>query len=119
VPHAALWTALCLLLAVIQLPPFLVIIPVMFYVFSTASTPAAVAFTIWSILAGASDNVLKPLLLARGLDIPMVVIFMGAIGGFMASGFIGLFVGAVVLALGYELFMAWLEQGSSPAEEGQ
>jgi predicted PurR-regulated permease PerM len=118
VPHAALWTALCLLLAVIQLPPFLVIVPIMFYVFSTASTPAAVAFTIWSIVAGLSDNVLKPLLLARGLDIPMVVIFVGAIGGFMASGFIGLFVGAVLLALGYELFMAWLEQGSSPAEEG-
>jgi predicted PurR-regulated permease PerM len=111
VPHAALWTLLCLMLAVIQLPPFLVVIPIIVYVFTTSSTGVAVAFTIWQVLAGGSDNVLKPLLLARGIDVPMIVIFMGAIGGFMGSGFIGLFVGAVVLALGYELFMAWLSEG--------
>jgi predicted PurR-regulated permease PerM len=76
-----------------------------------------VLFTIWSILASSSDTVLKPVLLARGLDLPMLVIFMGAIGGFMRAGFIGLFVGAVVLALGYKLFMAWLEEGGAAAAD--
>jgi predicted PurR-regulated permease PerM len=114
VPHAALWTLLCLVLAVLQLPPFLVVIPVIVYVFSYSTTTVAVLFTIWSVLAGASDNVLKPILLARGVKTPMIVIFMGSIGGFISSGFIGLFVGPVVLALGYELFMAWLDTGSEP-----
>jgi predicted PurR-regulated permease PerM len=61
---------------------------------------------------------LKPVLLARGLDLPMLVIFMGAIGGFMRAGFIGLFVGAVVLALSYKLFMAWLGEAEAVATEG-
>jgi predicted PurR-regulated permease PerM len=116
VPHAALWTLLCLMLAVIQLPPFLVVLPIIAYVFTTSSTGVAIVFTIWQVLAGGSDNVLKPLLLARGSDVPMIVIFMGAIGGFMMSGFIGLFVGAVVLSLGYELFMAWLSEGDRPGD---
>jgi predicted PurR-regulated permease PerM len=108
-PHASLWSVIVLLLAVVQLPALLVVAPIIIYVFSSSdSTGGAVVFTIWSLLAGASDNVLKPILLGRGLDLPMLVIFMGAIGGFITSGFIGLFVGAVVLALGYKLFMAWL-----------
>ncbi len=112
VPHAGLWALLCLMLAVIQLPPFLVLIPIISYVFSSESTAVSIAFTIWMMLAGLSDNVLKPILLSRGLELPMVVIFMGSVGGFVLSGFIGLFVGAVVLALGYELFQVWLGQSS-------
>lgn len=108
VPHAGLWAALCLFLAILQLPPMLVVIPIIFYVFSTESTTVAVMFTIWELIAGASDNVLKPLLLGRGAHVPMLVIFLGSIGGFISFGFIGLFVGAVVLSLGYQLFMAWL-----------
>jgi predicted PurR-regulated permease PerM len=108
VPHAGLWAALCLFLAILQLTPMLVVVPIVFYVFSTESTAVAVVFTIWELLAGASDNVLKPILLGRGAHVPMLVIFLGSIGGFISYGFIGLFVGAVVLSLGYELFMAWL-----------
>jgi predicted PurR-regulated permease PerM len=115
VPHASLWAVLCLLLAVVQLTPLLLMLPIIGYVFSTSGTTTAVVFAIWSVLASGSDNVLKPMLLARGLDLPMVVIFMGAIGGFINSGFIGLFVGAVVLALGYKLFMAWLYDDPAPA----
>jgi predicted PurR-regulated permease PerM len=81
--------------------------------FATSGTTISVIFTIWSVLASSSDTVLKPILLGRGLDLPMMVIFMGAIGGFVAAGFIGLFVGAVVLALGYKLFMAWLGESES------
>jgi predicted PurR-regulated permease PerM len=59
------------------------------------------------------DNILKPILLGRGVDVPMLIIFVGAIGGFLNTGIIGLFIGAVVLALGYKLFLAWLAQDSA------
>lgn len=108
VPAAGLWALLVLVLAIVQLPPLLVLLPIIFYVFSTASAVTAVLFMIWSILVSISDTFLKPLFLGRGVEIPMLIILIGAIGGMMTSGIIGLFVGAVVLALGYKLFMAWL-----------
>jgi predicted PurR-regulated permease PerM len=110
VPASGLWALLVLLLAVIQLPPLLVLAPVIVYVFSTSSTFVAIVFAVWSLLVGTSDTFLKPVLMGRGVDLPMLVIFMGAIGGFLRAGIIGLFVGAVVLALGYTLFTAWLEE---------
>ena len=67
----------------------------------------------WGILVSASDAVLKPMLMGRGVDIPMLVILLGALGGMMMSGIIGLFVGAVVLGLGYKLLMTWLEQADT------
>ena len=109
VPAAGLWTLLILILAVMQLPAMLVLVPVIFYVFSTSSTTVAVLFTIWSALVGLSDNVLKPLLMGHGSEVPMLVLFMGSLGGFMTGGILGLFVGAVILSLGYTVFMAWLE----------
>jgi predicted PurR-regulated permease PerM len=114
VPGAGLWTLLVLLLAVIQLPPILVLLPVIIYVFSTTSTFAAVVFTIWSVFAGSCDTFLKPILLGRGAQVPMFIIFIGAIGGFMTSGIIGLFVGAIVFSLGYRIFMAWLKEEAEP-----
>jgi predicted PurR-regulated permease PerM len=63
---------------------------------------------VWCILVGILDNFLKPILLGRGVEVPMLVIFVGAIGGFIAYGIIGLFVGAIVLTLGYELLSAWM-----------
>jgi len=113
VPAAGLWALLVLLLAVIQLPALLVLGPAIAYVFSTSSTAVAVSFTVWSLLVGLSDNVLKPMLMGRGVDVPMLAIFVGAIGGFIHDGIVGLFVGAVVLALGYRLFTAWLEVPAS------
>ncbi|KPJ90667.1 MAG: permease [Gammaproteobacteria bacterium SG8_11] len=108
VPGAGLWALLVLLLAIIQLPPLLILGPIIVYVFSVADTVPAVIFMIWSLIVSGSDAFLKPLLLGRGVKIPMLVILIGAIGGMVVSGIIGLFVGAVVLALGYKLFMAWL-----------
>ena len=110
VPGAGLWALLVLLLAVVQLPPLLILGPVMIYVFASAETVPAVLFMIWGILVNVSDVFLKPMLLGRGVDVPMLVILIGAIGGVMSSGIIGLFVGAVVLALGYKLFIVWLTQ---------
>jgi predicted PurR-regulated permease PerM len=72
----------------------------------------AVAFAVWSVFVGTCDTFLKSMLMGRGVDVPMLVIFMGAIGGFMLDGIIGLFVGAVVLALGYTLFTAWLQEAT-------
>jgi predicted PurR-regulated permease PerM len=117
VPYAGIWTLLVLLLAIVQLPSLIILGPIMIYVFSVAATVPAVLFMIWSLLVGFSDNILKPLLLGRGLDIPMLVILMGAIGGMIFSGLVGLFVGAVVLAVGYRLFTAWLGQGAQPVTE--
>jgi predicted PurR-regulated permease PerM len=108
VPGAGLWALICLLLAVVQVGIFPVTIPVLIYVFATADTLPAILFLVWSILIGMLDNVLKPLLLGRGVNVPMLVIFIGAIGGFLASGIIGLFLGSVILVLGYQLFLAWL-----------
>lgn len=117
VPAAGLLALVCLLLAVAQIGPAVVLIGTVIYVFSTADTFTAVLFLIWSIFVGVIDNVLKPVLLGRGVRVPMVVIFVGAIGGFLASGIIGLFVGAVVLALSFTLFKAWLEEPLRPGEE--
>lgn len=116
IPGAGLWALLCLLLSVVQLGVGLVAIPAVIYVFYTAETLPAVVFMIWMILVTVMDNLLKPILLGRGVDVPMAVIFIGAIGGFITSGIIGLFVGAVVLVLSYKLFLAWLHQG--PSGEG-
>ncbi len=117
VPGAGLWALLVLILAIVQLPTILVLGPIIVYVFSTSSTVTAVVFTIWSLLVGISDTFLKPLLMGRGVDVPMLVIFIGAIGGFMTSGIIGLFVGAVILALGYKFFLAWLNEDAQPKPE--
>lgn len=108
VPYAGLWTLIVLVLAILQLPPLLVIVPVVIYLFSSSSTLVAVCWTVYLLLAGASDNFLKPMLLGKGALVPMLVIFLGVIGGFMTAGFIGMFTGAIILSLGYKLFLSWL-----------
>ncbi|MEP5764292.1 MAG: AI-2E family transporter [Halieaceae bacterium] len=108
VPGAGLWTLLVLIMATVQLPTGLILVPSIFYVASVSSTGVTVIYGIWMVVVSLSDNVLKPLLLGRGSSQPMAVIFLGAIGGFLLSGIVGLFVGAVVLALGYDLFTLWL-----------
>jgi len=82
------------------------------YMFTISSATKAVIFLVWCLFVALIDNVLKPLLLGRGVGVPIVVVFLGAIGGFVAMGIIGLFVGAIVLSVGYKLFLAWL--GHSP-----
>ncbi len=111
VPGAGLWALLVLIIAIVQLPPILILGPIIFYVFSSAETLPAILFTVWSLIVSASDAFLKPMFLGRGMDTPMLVILLGAIGGMVSSGIIGLFVGAIVLALGYTLFIAWLGTG--------
>lgn len=109
VPFAGILTLLCLMFSIIQVGPILINIGVITYLFSQDDTTSAVIWTIFFILSGLSDNVLKPWLLGKGAMVPMLVIFLGVIGGFMMSGFVGLFVGPIVFSIGYKLFVAWLE----------
>jgi len=87
----------------------MVLIPSVIYIFATASTTKAVFFLVWCMFVAVMDNILKPILLGRGAVVPIAVVFLGAVGGFVALGFIGLFVGAIVLSVGYKLFLAWIE----------
>ncbi len=109
-PGAGLLALFCLLLAVVQVGPGLILLGASIYVFTEAETTPAVLFLIWNIFVALMDNVLKPMLLGRGSKVPMIVIFVGAIGGFLAEGIIGLFIGSVVLALSFTLFTAWLAE---------
>ena len=108
VPYAGILTILVFVFAVLQLPTILAIIPVIVYLFSHMDTGTAIIWSVYFILAGLSDNVIRPLLLGKGAPVPMLVIFIGVAGGFILMGFIGLFTGAVVMTLGYTLFTAWL-----------
>lgn len=119
VPAAAFLALVCLVLAVVQLPMGVVVLPIVAYVWFTDTTLTAILFTAWNVPVILVDNLLKPLLLGRGVEAPMPVIFLGAIGGLVTSGIIGLFVGAVILVLAYELFRSWLDasQGATLAGE--
>jgi predicted PurR-regulated permease PerM len=112
-PAAGLWAAMVLLFAIVQLPIPIVMIPIIVYVFASASTPVAVVFTIWAVFVSVIDNFLKPILFGRGAKVPTLVIFIGSIGGMLTSGIIGLFIGSVILAVGYAVFRAWL--GAEPS----
>lgn len=106
-PLAGVWVLLVLVLAVAQLPPILVLGPVAAYMYGIESSAVATTFLVWCIIVSFSDAVLKPLFLGRGMEIPMIVILVGAIGGMMMSGILGLFVGAVVLGITYQLTQKW------------
>ena len=111
VPGVGLWTLLVMVVGVMQLPPILILGPIAIWVFANNdSTVIAIIFTIWSLFVSVSDGLLKPLLLGRGVPLPMLVILIGAIGGMLRAGVVGLFVGPVILAIFYQLFMAWVHE---------
>lgn len=108
VPGAGILSILAMALGVVQIPVILVTLPAIIWAFAAKTTTVAVIFLVWSIVAGLSDAVLKPLMIGHGLEVPMPVILLGVIGGVMAYGLVGLFIGAVLLAVGYVLFIEWL-----------
>jgi predicted PurR-regulated permease PerM len=123
VPGAAVLSLIVFLIGIAQVPASIISLPVVAYIWWSGDTSTAmnVVWTIYLIVAGMADNVLKPLLLGRGVDAPMPVILIGAIGGMVSAGIIGLFLGAVLLAVGYKVFMLWVnedQEGISP-EPGQ
>jgi predicted PurR-regulated permease PerM len=115
-PGASVWTIFFLFAAILQIGS-VALIPAIILAFLVSSKTAAILFLIWCVIVGLMDNVLKPLLLGRGSKTPVLVVFLGVIGGFMAMGIIGLFVGAVVLSVGYKLFLAWIYGGVPEAAE--
>ena len=119
VPAAGVLSAIALVLGIAQVPALIVTIPVIIYIWSSGDygTAAAITHTIILLLTGMADNVLKPLMLGRGVDAPMPVILLGALGGMASGGILGMFVGATLLALGYQIFMGWIatSPNSDPA----
>ena len=115
-PAAGLVAGVVLVLAIVQLPPLIVLGPVAVWYYSVADGVPATLFLVYAIVVSMSDAFLKPMLLGRGVDTPMLVILIGAIGGAITEGIVGLFVGAVVLAVGYEIFTAWMTPGETAAE---
>jgi predicted PurR-regulated permease PerM len=116
VPHGGLLALLVLITSIIQVPALVIIVPIIVWVFSFAEPVPATIFAVWSMIAALSDNVLKPILLGRGVDLPAFVVLIGAIGGMIAFGIIGLFLGAVILGLGYQILTVWL---TAPVSEEQ
>jgi predicted PurR-regulated permease PerM len=108
VPAAGLWALLALVMCVVQIGILPITVAILVYVFFQVGTLTFLAFLVWSLFVYSLEHILKPILLGRGVDVPMAVIFVGAIGGFLSAGIIGLFVGSVVLVLGYKLLLAWL-----------
>ncbi|WP_033418252.1 AI-2E family transporter [Cytophaga aurantiaca] len=117
VPYPGILTLVVFVFAIVQVPAFFVSIPVVIYFFVTKETMPAVMWSVLMILVSLSDNILTPLMLGKGAPVPMVVIFIGVIGGFVLSGFIGLFTGAIVMSLGYKLFLEWIRPGNTLVKE--
>jgi predicted PurR-regulated permease PerM len=104
-----------LILAIAQIPVLLVTLPAIVYIWSSGNydTGAAVLYTVLLFVAGLADNVLKPLMLGRGVEAPMPVILLGALGGMATAGILGMFVGATLLALGYQVLSGWVAAGAT------
>lgn len=111
IPGAGLLALAVLLIGIMQLPATLITVPVIVFVILTeGATTATVVFSIYIFVAGLADNVLKPLLLGRGVAVPMPVVLIGALGGMVTGGVIGLFIGPVMLSVGYKLFWRWVNE---------
>lgn len=121
IPVAGVLSIVTLVLGIAQVPALIVTLPVIIYIWASGNygTGAAVAYTIILLLTGMADNVLKPLMLGRGVAVPMPVILLGALGGMASGGILGMFVGATALALLYELFVNWVATNPESAVTSQ
>jgi predicted PurR-regulated permease PerM len=118
VPFAAILTAVIFMLCVAQVGPGLVLLPAVIWVYSTRGAVWGTGFLVWAIICSTFDNFLRPMLIKRGADLPLLLIFTGVIGGLIAFGVIGLFIGPVVLAVAYTLLVDWTSQGTPSDEQG-
>jgi predicted PurR-regulated permease PerM len=116
VPFAAILTAVIFMLCVAQVGPGGVLIPAVIWVYSTRGAVWGTGFLLWAIFCGTFDSFLRPMLIKRGADLPLLLIFTGVIGGLIAFGIIGLFIGPVVLAVAYTLLADWVSE-SAPSDE--
>ncbi|TLN07946.1 AI-2E family transporter, partial [bacterium] len=130
IPFAGILALVVLVLGIAQVPALLVTLPAIAWMWMSGdyATVPGIVYSILLIVSGTADNVLKPLMLGRGVDAPMPVILLGALGGMATTGILGMFVGATALALGYQIFMRWVDDnperarqkaaGDSPASAG-
>jgi len=117
VPFAALLTAVAFVLCIAQVGPMLVLAPAVAWLYWQGSVRSATALLLWTLVVITLDNVLRPILMTKGADLPMLLMFAGVIGGLLAFGLIGIFVGPVVLAVSYTLLGAWLgNRPQAPSE---
>ena len=121
VPYAGVLAFAVLVLAIVQIGAAIVLIPVILWVWATKDVGLAFAITVYLLVVGLADNVVKPMLMGRGLSTPMPVIFIGVLGGTLAHGIVGLFIGPIILAVAWELMMAWIseDRGRCSPEAGQ
>jgi predicted PurR-regulated permease PerM len=110
VPWAGVLAAIVLVLGIAQIPALIVTVPAIVYIWSSGDygNAAAIVYSVLLFVSGMADNILKPLMLGRGVDAPMPVVLLGALGGMATAGILGMFVGATLLALGYQIFMRWV-----------
>jgi len=111
IPFASLLSALMLMLCIAQIGPMLVLLPAVGWMYWQGDTGWATGLLVWSLIVGSLDNFLRPMLIRRGADLPLLLIFAGVIGGMLGFGLVGIFVGPVVLAVTYTLMQAWIEDG--------
>ncbi|RZU02981.1 AI-2E family transporter YdiK [Rivibacter subsaxonicus] len=116
VPAAGLLTAVVFMLCIAQLGPIIILLPATIWLFYQDATGWGTFLLVWTIVVGSLDNVLRPILIKRGADLPLLLIFAGVIGGLLAFGLVGIFVGPVVLAVAYKLLSAWMNEPPAPAE---
>jgi len=113
VPAAVLLAAVIFILALAQLPPILVMAPAVIWLYWKGDPVWGTVLLVWTIVVSAIDNVVRPLLIRKGVDLPLLMIFTGVIGGLIAFGIVGLFIGPVVLAVTYRLIEAWVAGGEA------
>ena len=116
VPFAGPLSAVMLLLCIAQLGPGLVLFPAVAWVYWSGDTGWGTFLLVWSLVVVALDNILRPALIKRGADLPLLLIFAGVIGGLLAFGLVGIFIGPVVLAVAYTLLDSWIGDGTAPGE---
>jgi predicted PurR-regulated permease PerM len=110
VPHAGVLAFAVLVLAILQIGSAIILLPVIVWIWATKDFAVALPLTIYLLVVGLADNILKPILMGRGLSTPMLVIFIGVLGGMIAHGIVGLFVGPIILAVTWQLMMAWVRE---------
>jgi len=108
IPLAAIWIIVILIMSIAQIPVFLFNVFLIIHLFAFKEPLPAALWSVYFLAMGALDNVLKHIIMGKDSDVPMLVIFLGAIGGFSAFGFIGLFLGAILLSLAYKLYITWI-----------
>jgi predicted PurR-regulated permease PerM len=116
IPYASVLTAVCLILCIAQIGPLVILVPSIIWLYWRGDTGWGTTLVVFTVVAGAMDNVLRPILIRRGADLPMLLILGGVIGGLFAFGIIGLFVGPVVLAVAYRLVGRWVAEIDHPPE---